>query len=160
MAGQALEASVHRRLDAVEAAEQHDLAVEVVGLRAARAPGEALPRRPAAAPLAAAVVERADTPWSGFWREFADSRLALFGLALLLVVVLIAVFAPWIAPQNPYDLTKLDLLDARPSQSRPGQGIVHLRTGATNGDGREVCAFERKILVYARGQGPYDAAGY
>ena len=40
---------VHRRGHAVEAPEQHDLAVEVVGLDGARAPGKALPRRRARA---------------------------------------------------------------------------------------------------------------
>jgi itaconyl-CoA hydratase len=49
--------------------------------------------------------------------------------------------------------------EARPSRSRPGQGIVHLRTLAAV-EGRPVCTFERKVLIYARGQGPYEAAGY
>jgi peptide/nickel transport system permease protein len=42
-----------------------------------------------------------------------QSRIAVCGLALLLVVLLLALFAPWIAPQNPYDLSKLDLMDSK-----------------------------------------------
>ncbi|NQW85593.1 MAG: ABC transporter permease [Alcaligenaceae bacterium] len=42
-----------------------------------------------------------------------ESRLALFGLVLLVLVLFLALFAPWIAPQNPYDLAKLDLMDSK-----------------------------------------------
>jgi len=52
------------------------------------------------------------------------------------------------------------VLEKRESKSRPGQGIVHVRTTAKTADGRLVCTFERMILIYGRGQGPYDAAGY
>jgi itaconyl-CoA hydratase len=52
------------------------------------------------------------------------------------------------------------VLEKRESKSRPGQGILHVRTVARTHDGRTVCSFERMILVYGRGQGPYDAAGY
>ena len=52
------------------------------------------------------------------------------------------------------------VLEKRASKSRPGQGILHVRTTARAQDGRVVCEFERMILVYGRGQGPYAAAGY
>jgi itaconyl-CoA hydratase len=53
-----------------------------------------------------------------------------------------------------------EILATRESRSRPTQGIVHARTRALNQSGEEVCAFERHLLVYKRGQGPYEAAGY
>jgi peptide/nickel transport system permease protein len=46
-------------------------------------------------------------------RLFARSSSALFGLLLLAALLLCAVLAPWIAPQNPYDLTQLDVMDGR-----------------------------------------------
>lgn len=52
------------------------------------------------------------------------------------------------------------VLEKRESKSRPGQGIIRTRTLVRAQDGRELCTFERSILVYGRGQGPYDAAGY
>ena len=52
------------------------------------------------------------------------------------------------------------VLEKRESKSRPGQGITLVRTTASTADGRVVCTFERSILIYGRGQGPYDAAGY
>ena len=54
---------------------------------------------------------------SSLWREkaseFAADRVAVVGLLLFVVIVLAALVAPWLAPQNPYDLAQLDVLDAR-----------------------------------------------
>jgi len=54
-----------------------------------------------------------ETPWRQFVRDFMQSRIAVCGLALLVTVLFLALFAPWIAPQNPYDLSKLDLMDSK-----------------------------------------------
>jgi peptide/nickel transport system permease protein len=91
-----------------------------------------------AAPIPGLAVERPETPWSRFWKQFAESRLALAGLLMLLVIVLVALAAPWVAPQNPYDLTRLDLLDARQppgSQSMAG-GLTYWL--GTDGQGRDM----------------------
>jgi peptide/nickel transport system permease protein len=60
-----------------------------------------------------------DTPWQRHARDFARSRIALAGLAVLLVFTLCAALAPWITPQHPYDLTQLSLLDARQPPGTP-----------------------------------------
>lgn len=52
------------------------------------------------------------------------------------------------------------VLEKRESKSRPGQGIIQVATTARTHDGRLVCTFERTILIYGRGQGPYEASGY
>jgi peptide/nickel transport system permease protein len=44
-----------------------------------------------------------------FWEEFRESKSGLFGAALTLLLILAALFAPLISPQNPYDLTQLFL---------------------------------------------------
>src|SRR5690348_1756645 len=67
--------------------------------------------------LATARLERVESPWRRVAGEFAASRLALLGLALLVALAIVAITAPWIAPQNPYDLAQLDVLD---SQLPPG----------------------------------------
>jgi peptide/nickel transport system permease protein len=73
-----------------------------------------------------------------FWAQFAESRLALVGLALLVTVILIAVLAPFISPQNPYDLGKLDVLDARlPPGEQAGSGTMTYVLG-TDGQGRDM----------------------
>jgi peptide/nickel transport system permease protein len=62
-------------------------------------------------PLSTQLID--ETPWRQFVRDFMQSRIAVCGLALLLMVLFLALFAPWIAPQNPYDLSKLDLMDSK-----------------------------------------------
>jgi itaconyl-CoA hydratase len=47
-----------------------------------------------------------------------------------------------------------EILGVRESQSRPTQGVLHVRTRAINQSGEAVCSFERHLLVYKRGHGP------
>ena len=61
----------------------------------------------------AAPAPRVETPLRRFISEFAESKIALGALIVFFCIVLIAVFAPWIAPQNPYDLAQLDIMDGR-----------------------------------------------
>lgn len=65
------------------------------------------------------------SPWRQGALAYAESRVALFGAVLLAVVLLLAVMAPWISPQNPYDLSQLDILNAKlpPGQSS-AEGLV------------------------------------
>lgn len=58
-------------------------------------------------------MAREESPAKRLAREFAESKLALVGLAVLLAIVLVAVLAPVISPQNPYDLAQLDVLDGK-----------------------------------------------
>ncbi|MCW5731706.1 MAG: ABC transporter permease [Alphaproteobacteria bacterium] len=87
---------------------------------------------------AATPAMRVETPLARFWSEFAESRLALFGLALLTLVALIALLAPLIAPQNPYDLNQLDIMDARLAPGEvSGDGRITYWLG-TDGQGRDM----------------------
>jgi peptide/nickel transport system permease protein len=45
------------------------------------------------------------------WQEFSASRVAVAALGLIVLLVTLAVFARWIAPQNPYDLSQLSIMD-------------------------------------------------
>ncbi|QEI09138.1 ABC transporter permease [Pigmentiphaga aceris] len=53
------------------------------------------------------------SPFARFIAEFAENKVAMVALLVVLAIVLVAVFAPLIAPQNPYDLGQLTLRDAR-----------------------------------------------
>ena len=48
----------------------------------------------------------------------------------------------------------------RGSRSRPTQGIAEVETRAFVESGELVCRYQRALLVYRRGMGPYRAAGY
>jgi peptide/nickel transport system permease protein len=54
-----------------------------------------------------------ETPLRRIARDFVSNPVAIFGLVLLLAVVLVAILAPFISPQNPYDLAQLDVMDSR-----------------------------------------------
>src|SRR5665213_3958003 len=53
-----------------------------------------------------------------------------------------------------------EVLAKRASKSRPGQGIVTVRTMGKNQRGEVVCAFRRDMLIPARGQAVEDKAGF
>jgi itaconyl-CoA hydratase len=50
--------------------------------------------------------------------------------------------------------------EVRGSHSRPTQGIAQVETRACVASGELVCRYQRALLVYRRGVGPYLAAGY
>ncbi|WP_299851360.1 ABC transporter permease [uncultured Roseovarius sp.] len=50
--------------------------------------------------------------WRGFLKRFLADPVAIGAGIVLLVLVLMAVLAPLIAPQNPYDLMQLDIMDS------------------------------------------------
>jgi peptide/nickel transport system permease protein len=58
-------------------------------------------------------MDREMSPIRRVWAGFAESKIALAALALLAALVTVAVFAPLISPQNPYDLKQLDVMDGK-----------------------------------------------
>lgn len=65
------------------------------------------------APETRLALPALETPWQRFWSQYTESRLATFALFTLAAIMLLALFAPWITPQNPYDLAQVDILDGR-----------------------------------------------
>ena len=89
------------------------------------------------------------TPFAVFWSEFGENRVAVAALGVVVVVVLLAVFAPLVAPQDPYDLAKLTLRDARRPPGFVGAaGYVHwLGTDAQGRDMFSAILFGLKISL-------------
>ena len=51
-----------------------------------------------------------------FWlavQEYFESRVAAVGLVALVIIVAVALLAPYISPQNPYDLMSIDIMDSK-----------------------------------------------
>ncbi len=58
-------------------------------------------------------------------RRFIANPTGAIGAAILVAMILCAVFAPWLAHQDPYDLSQLDIMDSRlPPGSVAGDGYV------------------------------------
>jgi peptide/nickel transport system permease protein len=54
-----------------------------------------------------------ETPARRIASDFIANPLAVLGLVLLALVIAVAIFAPLISLQNPYDLAQLDVMDGR-----------------------------------------------
>ncbi|MBC8790656.1 MAG: peptide ABC transporter permease [Tagaea sp. CACIAM 22H2] len=77
------------------------------------------------------------SPLARFWAEFRANRIAVVALAVVVVIVLLAVLAPLYAPQNPYDLANLMLMDARRPPGYVGsKGFTHWL--GTDAQGRDL----------------------
>lgn len=84
-----------------------------------------------------AAPRRADTPFRRFLSDFTDSRLAVLAAIGLAIVILAALLAPWISPQNPYDLAVVSVFDARlPPGSQSMDGVTFWL--GTDGSGRDL----------------------
>jgi peptide/nickel transport system permease protein len=58
-------------------------------------------------------VAREESPLKRLVVDFVADPMAVFGLVLLGIIVVAAITAPLISPQNPYDLAQLDVMDGR-----------------------------------------------
>ena len=81
-----------------------------------------------------------DLPASGlrkFWLDFSESPTAVIALFVFLIILFIAIFAPWVSPSNPYDLTSVDIMNSRlPPGSEDFSGNFYIL--GTDGAGRDM----------------------
>ena len=71
-------------------------------------------------------MAREESPLRRIAADFAADPLAVAGLALLAIILVAALAAPLVSPQNPYDLAQLDIMDSRlPPGSRSAGGSVY-----------------------------------
>src|SRR3954447_4922459 len=68
-----------------------------------------------------------ETATGRLWGDFAESRIAVAALVVVGMLIGLALAAPWIAPQNPYDLAQLSILDNMlpPGSHRLGDDMVY-----------------------------------
>ena len=77
------------------------------------------------------------TPFRRFASAFFESRVATGALVVLLIIIAIALCAPWISPQNPYDLAVVDVMDARlPPGEKAFSGMTFVL--GSDGAGRDM----------------------
>jgi glutathione transport system permease protein len=63
----------------------------------------------------AAVASEVRTPWTEFWRKFRKQRVAVLAGAFLVLLVALALVAPWIVPYDAENYFDYDSLNALPS---------------------------------------------
>jgi len=84
-----------------------------------------------------ALVRFRDRPFGKAIAEYCESVSAVMAFFVVLIFVVAALFASIIAPQNPYDLSKLDLLDGTlEPMSKSFSGSIYLL--GTDEQGRDM----------------------
>jgi peptide/nickel transport system permease protein len=87
--------------------------------------------------LVAAETAKSETAFARAWSEFAESRVAVAAFVVVVVLAVLALGAPWVSPQNPYDLTQLSIMDnLLPPGSRSLDGKLYLL--GTDDQGRDL----------------------
>ena len=98
------------------------------------------------------AADGATAPPLSAWHRLQDSDIlysfrraptAIASALILALFVLVAVFAPWLAPQNPFDPAALDLVDARLPPAWLPDGQLRFPLG-TDGQGRDLLS----VLMY------------
>jgi len=84
------------------------------------------------------VVVKEETPLRRFVVEFCESRTAILGLAVFITIVFVGVFAPWISPQDPYDLAQLDIMDSRLPPGEKNSTVGYTYWLGTDDQGRDM----------------------
>jgi peptide/nickel transport system permease protein len=74
---------------------------------------------------------------SDLWWSFTRSPITMISAVVALICILGALFAPWIAPHNPFDLASLNLLDAFKPPSWIEEGEAQYLLG-TDDQGRDM----------------------
>jgi peptide/nickel transport system permease protein len=74
---------------------------------------------------------------SDLWYSFRRSPSAMLAAAVTLVIVLAALFAPLLAPHNPFDLASLDIMDANTPPAWQDGGNAAFTLG-TDDQGRDI----------------------
>jgi peptide/nickel transport system permease protein len=87
--------------------------------------------------IEALPLEKPETPLRRLAREFFRSPVATGSFAALMVIVTLALFAPLLSPQNPYDLAKVTVMDARLAPGETGSAGFNMWLGA-DGAGRDM----------------------
>jgi len=76
-----------------------------------------------AVPTTPETVIAVETPLRRIVSDFCANPIAVFGIVLFAIILFLALFAPLLSPQNPYDLAQLDVMDSRlPPMSPNGTG--------------------------------------
>lgn len=79
------------------------------------------------------------SPLARTLQALLHDKQALVGLIIVVLFVAAAVLAPVIAPQNPYDLSQLDIMDGRlPPGSQSASGLIYLL--GTDDQGRDLAS--------------------
>ena len=87
---------------------------------------------------------------SDLWRQFRGSPSAISGAVAITTLVVLALLAPWISPQNPFDPASLNVLDAnlRPAWLQDGSWRYLLGTDRQGRDVLSAILFGLRVSLF------------
>jgi acyl dehydratase len=96
---------------------------------------------------------------SGWHTAAVAMRLLVDGVPLANGVIGFGGEIEWPKPTRPGDIlrSESEIVEIRPSRSKPNQGVVSVRTVVTNQRGEEVQIFTAKLLVFRRAAASGDS---
>ena len=90
------------------------------------------------------IVRPSETYWQNAWRRLRENRLAMAGLAVILVLMLLAIVGPWLSPFS-YSDQILTLKNKPPGYS------FYLQIAASGADAGKISQFSEQPMVAAAG---------
>lgn len=103
------------------------------------------------------LVGTTEQPWTRMARDFMRSKIAVGALAVLLLIVIVAICAPLIAPQNPYDLMQLDIMDGLLAPGTPSSSGSSVYLLGSDDQGRDMLSAIMYGLQISLGVGVISA---
>ncbi|MCA1323217.1 ABC transporter permease [Herbaspirillum sp. alder98] len=95
-------------------------------------------KTPAAQPATEVLLAPPETPGRLLLKRFLRNRTGTVALALLLVLIVMALSAPLISPQNPYDLAQVSIMEAERAPGAHSDDHRLLYLLGTDGAGRDM----------------------
>ena len=75
--------------------------------------------------------------FNNFWRDFSTNKIAVIALFVFILILFVAIFAPFVSPTDPYDLNSVSIMNSRlPPLSEDFSGNYFLL--GTDGAGRDM----------------------
>ena len=76
-------------------------------------------------------------PYKKLWSEFRENKIAFLALCILLVLIVLSLLSPIISPQDPYNLSEINILEGRlPPGTHSEKGYIYVL--GTDDQGRDM----------------------
>jgi peptide/nickel transport system permease protein len=76
-------------------------------------------------------------PYKKLWSEFRENKIAFLALCILLVLIVLSLLSPIISPQDPYNLSEINILEGRlPPGTLSESGYIYVL--GTDDQGRDM----------------------
>ena len=76
-------------------------------------------------------------PYKKLWSEFCENKIAFLALCILLVLIVLSLLSPIISPQDPYNLSEINILEGRlPPGTLSESGYIYVL--GTDDQGRDM----------------------